>query len=71
MVRFNEYFPFLNKCCTHKSPCLLHQTLSADERAKLGQTGMAICEFASRSAQWIADNVREELVFPLLNFDYS
>lgn len=71
MVRFNEYFPFLNKYCTHKSPCLLHQTLSADERAKLGQTGMAICEFASRSAQWIADNVREELVFPLLNFDYS
>lgn len=68
MVRFNEYFPFLNKYCTHQSPYLLHQTLSADEHAKFGQTGMAICGFAYRSAQWIADNVREELVFFCIDF---
>ncbi|KAK2464286.1 hypothetical protein APHAL10511_003743 [Amanita phalloides] len=60
MVRFNEYFPSLNKHCTHESPRLLHQMLSTDERSKFKQTGLSISEFGYNSAQWVKDNTREE-----------
>jgi len=56
MIHFNEYFPFLNKYCTHPSPRLFHQSLTQDELKVVGNTGLAICEFSSNSAQWIADN---------------
>ncbi|KAF8629397.1 hypothetical protein AX15_003452 [Amanita polypyramis BW_CC] len=60
MIRFNEYFPFLNKYCTHPSPRLLHQTLSTDEQNQLGQTGLAICDLGYNSAQWVTENIRED-----------
>lgn len=63
MIRFNEYFPFLNKHCTHESPRLLHQTLSPDERGKLSQTGLTICAFCSDLAQWVTDNTRDDEPF--------
>ncbi len=71
MIRFNEYFPFLNKYCTHESPRLLHRKLSADEQSTFGEIGLAICGFGYTSAQWVMDNAQEELVFPTLNIGYS
>ncbi|KAF8348366.1 hypothetical protein F5887DRAFT_644155 [Amanita rubescens] len=60
MIRFNEYFPFLNNYCTHESPRLLHQKLSTDEQSTFGEIGLAICGFGYTSAQWITDNAQED-----------
>ncbi|KAM6501990.1 hypothetical protein JOM56_001967 [Amanita muscaria] len=65
MIRFNEYFPFLNKYCTHPSPRLFHQTLSKDEQETLGKKGLAVCDFCSNSESWIAERVTDRAYWTL------
>ena len=51
LIRFNEYFPFLNQSYDNHSPRLFHYNLTNNELAHLADTGLKCCDFAIESAR--------------------
>ncbi|KAF5386846.1 hypothetical protein D9615_001988 [Tricholomella constricta] len=55
LIRFNEYFPFLNDHCERVSPRLFHSDLSTTEIAQLEDVGLKCCDTAQGTVAWAMD----------------
>lgn len=51
LIRFNEYFPFLNKSYDNHSPRLFHFNLTDEETAQLFDTGIKCCDFVDEEME--------------------
>ena len=52
LIRFNEYFPFLNQSYDNHSPRLFHYNLTNSELAHLLFTGLKCCDLARETIMW-------------------
>ncbi|GLB37390.1 hypothetical protein LshimejAT787_0404410 [Lyophyllum shimeji] len=55
MIRFNEYFPFLNENCDSESPRLFHSDLSDSEAGQVEDVGLKFCDFAQATIEWATE----------------
>jgi hypothetical protein len=58
LIRFNEYFPFLNRSYDNHSPRLFHFNLTNHEIAQLVDTGLKCCDFAKETVAWAKRKAR-------------
>jgi hypothetical protein len=51
LIRFNEYFPFLNRSYDNNSPRLFHFNLTDEEIAHLIDAGEQCCDLVRKSVE--------------------
>lgn len=56
LIRFNEYFPFLNRSYDNASPRLFHFNLTDEEIAQLIDVGLTCCDFTEETVEWAIES---------------
>ncbi|KAG6899425.1 hypothetical protein C0993_010392 [Termitomyces sp. T159_Od127] len=67
LVRFNEYFPHLNKHYDRKSPRLFWSDLSSEEVVQLSKLGVDCCSRVQEIVNWATDHVGKGFVSGLIH----
>lgn len=70
LVRFNEYFPHLNKHCDRKSPRLFWSDLSSEEIVQLSKLGVDCCSHVQEVVHWATEHVGKGLVLGFTDENY-
>lgn len=65
LIRFNEYFPHLNKLYGRKSPRLFWSDISSKEIVELSKLGVDCCRRVQETVNWATEHVGKGFVLGL------